>query len=134
MIGLRQRLNAVAKRDRFSTGATPWGGFGAAPAINRLNEVFMENEIMAEGGFCYSEGIFEDINKMLMLSLYMGNNSKEETMRDYFRFYFGEDSVVYADEFLCCFVAKRPEIFNIATIGMLKQQIEPCRKLGILLI
>ena len=80
--------------------ATPWGGFGAAPATKHLNGVFEKNELNADGGFCYSEGIFEDINKALMLSLYMGNSTREDVIRDYFRFYFGENTVEYAPELI----------------------------------
>ena len=80
--------------------ATPWGGFGAAPCTAYLEGVFDKTEAMHDGGFCYSEGIFEDLNKILILSLYVGTGKKEQAIEDYFRFYFSEASVPFAQELI----------------------------------
>lgn len=82
--------------------ATPWGGFGAAPAPTHLEKVFCERESVADGGFCYSEGVFEDMNKILMLGLYFGNSTVREIAEDYFRYYFSEDAAAFANELSDC--------------------------------
>lgn len=82
--------------------ATPWGGFGAAPAPKLLDKIYQERESGGDGGFCYSEGIFEDLNKVVMLSLYFGNSTANEAVCDYFRYHFGEKTVEYAKEFVEC--------------------------------
>ncbi len=84
----------------ISMMATPWGGFGAAPCTAYLEGVFDKTEAMHDGGFCYSEGIFEDLNKILMLSLYVGTGKKEQAIEDYFRFYFSDASVPFAQELI----------------------------------
>lgn len=82
--------------------ATPWGGFGAAPAPKLLDKIYQENESKGDGGFCYSEGIFEDINKVVMMSLYFGNSTASQAVCDYFRYYFSCESAEFAEEFVNC--------------------------------
>ena len=68
-------------------GALPWGGFGANPMPGRMEENYRENGGLYCGALPYSEGIFEDINKELMLAFYSGrSNSAEEVLREYARF------------------------------------------------
>ena len=68
-------------------GATPWGGFGANPMPRRMEANFRENGNLYCGALPYSEGIFEDINKSLMLAFYGGRtDSAEEVLREYARF------------------------------------------------
>ena len=86
----------------ISMTAVPWGGFGATPVPERTENLYKRLENMHQGGFAYSEGIFEDINKVIILGLYFGNSSAKETVKDYFRFYFSEDTVKLANEFINC--------------------------------
>ena len=77
-------------------GAVPWGGFGANPMPKRLQQMWDETGSFCEGGFPYSEGIYEDINKMIMLSLYSGRNKNAvSALREYVRSEFSEK---YEDE------------------------------------
>ena len=68
-------------------GAEPWGGFGANPMPERMESNFRENGGLYCGALPYSEGIFEDINKCMMLAFYSGKTkSAEEVLRTYARF------------------------------------------------
>lgn len=53
-------------------GAVPWGGFGANPYPAAIKEKFAKVTEFVDGGFAYSEGIFDDINKAVVLALYAG--------------------------------------------------------------
>ncbi len=75
---------------------SPWGGFGANPMPGRLEENFLDNGSLYCGALPYSEGIFEDVNKAMMLAFYSGRlQSADEVLREYARFEFcldGEDA------------------------------------------
>ena len=51
-------------------GQTPWGGYGANPHPGRLQQRWDETKSKLSGGFPYSEGIYEDINKVICTRLY----------------------------------------------------------------
>ena len=51
-------------------GMFPWGGFGANPQPRRFHREWQAQQALLAGGFPYSEGIFEDLNKMLWLRMY----------------------------------------------------------------
>lgn len=51
-------------------GQSPWGGFGANPLPARFERLWNQAADKLAGGFPYSEGIFEDINKVLCLQFY----------------------------------------------------------------
>jgi hypothetical protein len=71
-------------------GLYPWGGFGATVLAERITKLWAEHRGKSDGGFCYSEGIFEDINKALIAALYAdGDASPEETLAGYARYEFG---------------------------------------------
>lgn len=73
-------------------GAVPWGGFGGNPVPERIHTEWLRKGKAEDGGFPYSEGIFEDMNKIAMLALYSGEaTTVEEAFRAYIRFYFGEE-------------------------------------------
>ncbi len=69
-------------------GMLPWGGFGA----NVRAENF-DREMRACAGFAgvrpYSEGIYEDMNKVLLLAWCWKPRLMTEILGDYFAFYFG---------------------------------------------
>lgn len=67
--------------------ASPWGGFGANPLPERLESNFRGMGGMYAGALPYSEGIYEDINKTLMLGFYSGySDSADEILREYAAF------------------------------------------------
>jgi hypothetical protein len=71
-------------------GAKPWGGFGANPISMFLDNAENNCGVIHDGGFPYSEGIFEDINKWVCFGFYTGfYKSGAEAVRDYIRFEFG---------------------------------------------
>jgi hypothetical protein len=51
-------------------GQDPWGGYGANPQSGRLQQRWDETKPKLSGGFPYSEGIYEDINKVICAQLY----------------------------------------------------------------
>jgi hypothetical protein len=51
-------------------GLGPWGGFGANPLPERFQRLWNQAHHLLDGGFPYSEGIYEDINKVLVTQLY----------------------------------------------------------------
>jgi hypothetical protein len=46
-------------------GMFPWGGFGANPQLHHFQGIWNQCRALVAGGFPYSEGIFEDINKAI---------------------------------------------------------------------
>lgn len=76
--------------------AEPWGGFGANPMPTRLEALWRRDSALLSGGYPYSEGIFEDINKAIMLSFYTGTaKTAYEAVTEYARF---EYSAEHAEE------------------------------------
>ena len=70
----------------------PWGGFGANPLPERFQRLWDEVRDRAAGGAPYSEGIFEDINKVIYSQFYWtGRKTAKETLREYISFEFSSD-------------------------------------------
>lgn len=68
-------------------GMEPWGSFGANPMPMRLQNNFQKNGGLYLGALPYSEGIFEDINKALMLSFYSSKTKfAQEVLQEYAHF------------------------------------------------
>jgi len=70
--------------DVSMVGITPWGGFGAicTPKMMRRQEMAFASR--CDGGYLYTEGIFDDINKVYTLGLYWDRSrTDEETLSDY---------------------------------------------------
>ena len=68
-------------------GRFPWGAFGAIAMPEHYSRVFGQSEQISSGGLVYSEGIFEDINKVLYASFFWnGNNEWKEALREYCRY------------------------------------------------
>lgn len=66
------------------SGMYPWGGFGANLQVARVQKVWNACQGMLAGGFPYSEGIFEDINKVVCLQLYWdGARNAEDIVQEY---------------------------------------------------
>jgi len=71
-------------------GCTPWGGFGANPLPGRIRQLWDECESDMQGGFPYSEGIYEDINKFVISRMYWhGDYDVDAALAEYARAYFG---------------------------------------------
>jgi hypothetical protein len=64
-------------------GMSPWGGFGANPEPAHLQGLWEEWGPRVVGGFPYSEGIYEDINKAIVSQFYWSDRPAEETIREY---------------------------------------------------
>ena len=65
-------------------GRFPWGGFGANPLPVRCQRLWNQVKHLCAGGLPYSEGIFEDINKVLYARFYWDRDAQaEDSLRDY---------------------------------------------------
>ena len=65
---------------------TPWGGFGASLLAGFLNRTNEKSGKLYSGGFPYSEGIFEDVNKFITQTYYSGlYPNAEDAVRAYVR-------------------------------------------------
>jgi len=70
-------------------GQDPWGGYGANPYPGRLQERWNLTSDKLSGGFPYSEGIYEDFNKVICTRLYWDPDRPAlETVKDYVAFEF----------------------------------------------
>ncbi|MBQ2512210.1 MAG: hypothetical protein II534_02535 [Clostridia bacterium] len=68
---------------------TPWGGFGASALPGFLGRTNAGTGSLYSGGFPYSEGIFEDVNKYITLSYYSGRfPDPRDAVRAYVRYEF----------------------------------------------
>jgi hypothetical protein len=75
-------------------GAGPWGGFGSNPLPKYLQSLWNAAKAKLSGGFPYSEGIYEDVNKAMVAQLYWDpEKPTSETMREYIAFNFSPDVV-----------------------------------------
>lgn len=65
-------------------GMYPWGGFGANPTPKRLQSRWERTRDFLSGGFTYSEGIFDDMNKVLFSQFYWNKkNGADEILKEY---------------------------------------------------
>ncbi len=70
----------------------PWGGYGANPYPARLQRYWDEAGHLLSGGFPYSEGIYEDLNKVLCAGLYWDPaRPVAETLHSYLAYEFGAE-------------------------------------------
>jgi hypothetical protein len=75
-------------------GWPAWGGFGANPLPARYEREWKDVKAQWRGGFPYSEGIFEDINKALFASFYWKvETTAEEALREYIAFEYSPEVV-----------------------------------------
>lgn len=73
-------------------GMYPWGGFGANPQPDAFQKYWDEARADSYGGWPYSEGIFEDINKAIFAQFYWDPHRPAwDTVREYAAFEFGAD-------------------------------------------
>ena len=75
-------------------GRFPWGGYGANPLPERFQRLWDQLKHVCAGGFPYSEGIFEDINKAFCAGFYWNKDAKAaDTLREYIAYEFSPDVV-----------------------------------------
>ncbi len=88
--GIPQGVHLIDFPEISMCDAKPWGGFGANPITLFLDNAYQNCGSWHEGGFPYSEGIFEDINKWVCLGFYTGHyHNSADAVRDYIRYEFG---------------------------------------------
>lgn len=70
-------------------GCMPWGGFGATTILESLQKTNESCKGLYAGGYPYSEGVYEDINKAVMLGWYSGTYmTAEKALKAYLSFEF----------------------------------------------
>ncbi|HBO43122.1 MAG TPA: hypothetical protein DD670_04145 [Planctomycetaceae bacterium] len=75
-------------------GQFPWGGYGANPLPERLQRLWDQTRGRLAGGVPYSEGIFEDINKIICCRFYWDpDQSAADAVKEYIAFEFSPDVV-----------------------------------------
>ena len=68
-------------------GMYPWGGFGANPQPARFQKEWNRVKDRVQGGFPYSEGTFEDLDKVIFAQFYWDPNKDVfDTVREYLSF------------------------------------------------
>lgn len=73
-------LPMVAFPEISMWGRWPWGGFGANPFPRRIARIWSQAAHLLDGGFPYSEGRFEDINKVTCLSLFWNRQADPQNI------------------------------------------------------
>jgi hypothetical protein len=71
----------------------PWGGFGATPLTARARAQWDAVKATLAGGFPYSEGIYEDLTKVVYSQLYWNDRPVEETVKEYIAYEFSPEVV-----------------------------------------
>ena len=83
---------------------SPWGGYGANPLPHHLQNIRDVSGKYLAGGFPYSEGIYEDINKVIIAQSQWQKDSKAmDTLKEYIAFEYSPevmDDVATAVEIL----------------------------------
>ena len=67
-------------------GRFPWGGYGATPQPRRFTELWEQVRGHVDGCMLYSEGPFEDVNKIMEAGFYFRDESAEDSLREYARY------------------------------------------------
>ncbi len=71
-------------------GNWPWGGVGAHPLPSRFQRLWDQVKHVVKGGFPYSEGIYEDLNKAVVVQFYWDRDqSARTTLEEYIAYEFG---------------------------------------------
>ncbi len=79
-------------------GNFPWGGYGANPQPERFQKLWDDVADRVDGGYPYSEGIYEDANKVMYSQFYWDRNRRaKDALKEYVSFEF---SPVYADSIM----------------------------------
>ena len=89
----RRGLPVVGFPEISMHGTFPWGGFGATPLTARAQGQWNAQKKGIDGGFPYSEGIYEDITKVVYSQFYWSDQAVAETVREYIAFEYSPDVV-----------------------------------------
>lgn len=73
----------------------PWGGYGAVCNPAAMQKLWDASGNLCQGGFPYSEGRFEDVNKVIASQFYWSGQSAQDTLMEYAAFEF---SAEFAEE------------------------------------
>jgi len=88
--GIDQNFEVITFFDISMIGG--WSGFGANPFPKRLDIFFSNMRANGiNGGMAYTEGLFDDINKVLVLQHHWGEYSSESILKEYAKWYFNAD-------------------------------------------
>ena len=72
----------------------PWGGYGANPLPAHLQSLWDQAKEHLAGGFPYSEGIYEDINKAICAQFYWNKSAQAaDVVREYAAFEYSPEVV-----------------------------------------
>lgn len=75
-------------------GAEPWGGFGTNVTPWMFTNIWERSGSFLQGGYSYSEGIYEDMNKAMMLSFYNGRlKNGMDVVKEYIKSEFSPDLI-----------------------------------------
>jgi hypothetical protein len=73
---------------------SPWGGYGSNPLANRLQRLWNQTNHKVSGGFPYSEGIYEDLNKIICAQLYWdGIRNTSDIVKEYIGYEYSPDVI-----------------------------------------
>ncbi len=71
-------------------GNWPWGGVGAHPLPSRFQRLWDQVKQAVQGGFPYSEGIYEDMNKAVVVQFYWDRDrTARATLEEYSAYEYG---------------------------------------------
>ena len=93
---LRQDLPVVGFPEISMHNTFPWGGFGATPLTARAQGQWNAQKQGLAGGYPYSEGIYEDLTKIVYSQFYWNDQAAAETVKEYISFEFSPDVVADA--------------------------------------
>lgn len=100
---------------------SPWGGFGAIALPRFLNTTNEKSGHLYSGGYPYSEGIFEDINKYMTMTYYSGlYPDARDAIRAYVKFEFcvqGQESDELADAIIKSETAQAKDKYKAEVTG-----------------
>jgi hypothetical protein len=72
----------------------PWGGYGSNPFPAHLQALWDQSKVLLSGGFPYSEGIYEDINKAICAQFYWDPaKPAAETVKEYIAYEYSPEVV-----------------------------------------
>jgi hypothetical protein len=90
-------------------GRFPWGGFGANPLPERYQRLWNQSKHLMSGGLPYSEGNFEDINKVLFARFFWEKETPAwQTVREYIAYEFSTEVVEPVAEAIALLEANYP--------------------------
>lgn len=75
-------------------GRFPWGGYGANPLPDRFQYIWDQSGYALDGGFPYSEGKYEDLNKFIFSQFFWNRKTTAlQAVREYIAWEYSPDMV-----------------------------------------